>query len=221
MSAWPQVLGEFDTMRRLVAGASIARYGDGELKMMYGQGYVREQANTKLATELYNVLRADRKGLLVGIPTLDPKGPKVENWKRHVARFAPLLDPERIYASAFITRPDSSPWIYTQEYLELVRQLWSGKRTVLVAEPTNKLWKVVRERCGYLTSVACLTHGAYGQIDELERACLKADAEIAVLSVGVTATCLAARLHKRGLHAIDFGSSGGFLSRLIAAEAGV
>lgn len=217
MSYPSSVLGELETLKLLKRGHSIARFGDGELKLMYGAGYVREEPNPALRRELRRVLKEPAPMLLLGIPTLDPSGPKYTNWCAHRGRFAAVLPPGRPYVSAFITRPDSAPWIYTREFAEQFEPLWAGKRVVLVAEPTTKLVNVVRRRAGELMHLDCRRHGAYGTIAELERDVIAARPELALLSCGPTATCLANRLCWSGLQSIDIGSAGGFLSRLLLA----
>lgn len=215
---WPAVMGEFETMRAVAAGGSIARFGDGELKIIYGSGYVRELPCLALATELFEVLGNEERGLLVGIPTLDPAGPKIENWRRHEAKFLRVLGAGP-YFSAFVTRPDSAPWILTQEYLEIVLSVWAGRRVALVAEKTSKIPAVVRVSAASTAHISCPRHGAYARIEVLEASVLAAKPDLAVLSCGPTATCLVRRLHRKGLQAVDLGSAGGFLSGLLAARA--
>jgi hypothetical protein len=41
---YPRVIGEFETIKKLLKGFSIARFGDGEFKMAAGKGYRREAA---------------------------------------------------------------------------------------------------------------------------------------------------------------------------------
>lgn len=218
--AWPKVHGELDTVRRMAAGASIARFGDGELKIIYGSGYVREKPNISLSTELFNTLTSGKEGLLVGIPTLDPRGPKYENWIRHEERFRRVLPADREFYSAFITRPDSSPWIRTQEFLDTMLSCWRGKRVALVCEKGSKLLHVLRATAGEVVHLSCPSHGAYSRIAHLAMAVRKAGPDLAVLSCGPTATCLAHRLFDRGLQALDLGSSGAFLAGLMADAGG-
>lgn len=217
--AWPEVLGEFETVRLMAAGHSIARFGDGEMKIIYGAGYVREKPNLALSTELFAVLKAKLPRLLVGIPTMNPDGPKIENWRRHQERFLRLLPPARTFASAFVTRPDSAPWIRTQEYLEIMLGCWAGKRLTIVCEKDSKLLKVVRATAGLVTHLSCPSHGAYARIGVLALDVRKTEPEVVVLSCGPTATCLARRLYDRGIHTLDLGSAGQFLLELLAARA--
>lgn len=208
------IAGEFDTITRVAAGASLARFGDGELKMMFGKSYVRQAGSLAIATELFNVLNHPAESCLIGIPTLDPNGPKYENWTRHVERFERVIQRPGPFYSAFVTRPDSAPWIETQAYLDIVLSVWRGKRAAIVCEPTNKLLPVLQRTAMAVEHIACPSHESYPLIAKFERAILQAKPQIAVLCCGVTATCLANRLAGHGLHALDFGSAGGMMARL-------
>lgn len=212
------VVDEFETMRRVVAGASLARFGDGELKMMFGSSYVRQKGSLAIATELFNVLNHPADGCLVGIPTLNPKGPKYENWIRHAERYERVIQRSGPFYSAFVTRPDSAPWIETQEYLDTVLSVWRGKRALLICEPTNKLLGVLVNTAAALEHLPCPSHECYPLIGKFEKHVLKARPQVVVLCCGVTATCLANRLAGHGVHTLDFGSAGGMMARLSEAQ---
>ena len=201
-------------MRAVAAGASIARFGDGEFKMIYGAGYVREPPNLRLSTELFETLKAEAPGLLIAIPTMDPAGPKFASWDRHRERFVRIVPEDATFYSAFVTRPDSAPWILTAEYLALVESVWAGRRVAIVCHGSNKLLQVVRATARSTVHIGCPFERAYSGIGRLEREVAGAGVDVAVLSVGPTATCLARRLHARGIQALDFGSAGGFLAKL-------
>lgn len=209
-----QIADEFATVRRVVEGASLARFGDGELKMMFGASYVRQKGSLAIATELFNVMNHPAEQCLIGIPTMDPRGPKFENWQRHKERFERVIQRAGPWFSAFVSRPDSAPWIETPEYLDAVLSVWRGKRAVLVCEPTNKLLNVLRDTAGALEHLPCPSHECYPLISKFEREILARKPQIAILSCGITATCLANRLAGHGLQAFDFGSAGGMMARL-------
>jgi hypothetical protein len=212
---YPRVKGEFATVRHLLKGKSIARFGDGELKILDGVGYGREPVNGALTAELRMLVAAPDKDCLIGIPTMGKKDPKYENWLRHRDRFCRYFDreDERQYWSAFITRPDSAADdLESREYCGLVAKLWIGRRAVVVSEPTSKLLACLR-----LTNepiyIECPSHKAYAEIDRFEDEICKASPAVALLSCGPTATCLANRLAARGIQALDLGSVGGLLMR--------
>lgn len=214
---YPEVIGEFDTVKELLDGTSIARFGDGELKIVWGAGYAREKPNKRLTDELRHIIWNTNKYCAVGIPTMDIQGPKYDNWLRHKRRFSRVIDHDSdlSYYSAFISRPDSAPWINTIEYARLVESLWAGKRTTVIAEPENSLVKLIMMTAKDFKLIECPHEGAYAEIDAFEREARKGDPEVIVMSVGPTATALAHRLSERGLHAIDLGSAGGFLRKLL------
>ena len=212
---YPKVVGEFETVRKLLEGYSISRFGDGEFKMADGKGYVREDPNPRIARELSSILVAPSETCLVGIPTMDKSGPKFSSWARHEKRFAGMLSESMTYYSAFISRPDSAPWIMVREFAELMQELWAGKKAVVICEPDNSLLRVVGKAARKVEHIECPSSGSYAHIADFRKAVLKAKPDIALLSVGPTATCLAHRLSNR-VQAIDLGSAGGFLRKLLA-----
>jgi hypothetical protein len=226
--SWPEIVDEQNTLAALLdTGSSIARFGDGEFKLIAGFDQMREPRNKKLGRELKDVLQNQREKLLVGIPTLDPKGPKYLNWRYRAAqRFgryvAPGVNNGMRYFSAFITRPDSAPWIYSREYAEHFVRLWKDKFPILVSEPDTAIYRLLERTAsaGTFGFVACPHSETYKELDDIEhRVRQRAGAEtqracVALLSCGPAATCLSARLSGT-MQAIDVGSAGGFLLRLL------
>lgn len=213
---YPEVVGEFETVRKICKGFSISRFGDGELKVLDGHGYTRElKPNADLTAELRAIAAHPHEKCLVAIPTMDPRGTKYDNWKRHKLRFMKYFRTELgiKYYSSLMTRPDCGEWLETKAYYEAVIKIWDGKKRIcVVSEPESKLLAHVRSN-NTVTHVECPMYNAYSQIDRMEKEVIEAEPDIVLLSVGVTATCLAHRLCKRGIQAVDLGSIGGFLLR--------
>ena len=215
---YPQVADEFETIRRIRKGRSLARYGDGELKIMGHHVIAYEpERQPALAAELRRIARRPHKNCLIGIPTMDPAGSRYENFKGYRSRFMAWFNNQtrHKYVSAFISRPDCHERLETREYYEAVISIWAGKRRIALVAPEDSA----------LLAYLCMTHpvgvwhvtcppiGAYAEIDRLEREVMEGESDIALLSCGPTATALAHRLTLQGLQAIDIGSIGGFLLR--------
>lgn len=213
---YPQVIGEFDTIRAVLSGRSLARLGDGELKIAHGSGYSREPVNETLTREVKRVMQQPDPRCLIGIPTMDPAGPKYQNWTRHQKRFEQLLNPGVQYVSAFVTRPDSAPWIRTREYAELVQSIWAGKRAVVICERSGSMLSAVAPAAASVVHIECPHDRAYSVIGDLKRAAIRARPDVVIIAAGPTATCLAHRLAKCEIQAVDLGSAGGFLRALLA-----
>lgn len=217
MPGYPKVHGEFETLAKIMEGNSIIRYGDGEMGVMLNKGYTRNKLDLHLSKELrVHMEKCDTA--LIGIPTMDPRGDKYENWKRHIDNYGPRIPRHREYYSAFITRPDCAPWLRTREYVEAIQALWLDRNVLLIGpEPhRNKIRKAI-ELTQEIEMVECPLYQAYDQIDEFEQICLKSSADLILLSCGVTATCLAARVSKHK-QAIDIGSIGGFMVSQLFGE---
>lgn len=208
-----RVHDEFETLRKLGEGFSIARIGDGELKLMRGADAVREPKNPKLAAELFEVLQSPHERCLRGV-LRDHPGPKNESLGRHRLELERYMDPDQEYWSAHISRADHAPWMETAEYAVLAHALWRGKRAVVVAEsPMVSTYRAVSLTARAVVHVPCPHRETYALIDEIEQACADASPEVVVMAAGPAATCLANRLSKRGIQALDFGRIGSLIVR--------
>jgi len=211
---YPRVQGEVETIAAVAAGYNLGRCGDGEAKIAVGQGYSREPGSARFAEEMREFIRNPDPYCIVGIPQLNSDSPKLDTWLRNAGRFMRLVDPDRLYYSAFVSRPDSAPWINNQTFIDSVHDLWRGKQALVVCEHKGSMHAAVRMTAAKARHIECPTHEAYAVIDELEREVVVARPQIAVLSAGPTATLLANRLAKHQIHAIDLGSAGKFLMGL-------
>jgi 2-polyprenyl-3-methyl-5-hydroxy-6-metoxy-1,4-benzoquinol methylase len=209
-SKHPPVLTELETLERAHAGESLARYGDGELKLALGRDCISQKADPRLAAELQQVLHA-KAPVLPCIPS--PRNAKGESWARFAtAGFLALYDAGLTYGSAFITRPDSAPWIDTPDYWTRVTDLWRGRDVVLVAGTERSLRESMLTEAASVTEVRDeVSHrDAYGRIDEIEERIGTPSGRV-LLCLGPTATVLAARLARKGVHALDLGHIGMFM----------
>jgi hypothetical protein len=216
MDQYPEVIDEMATVVELLKGSSIARLGDGEFKLIDGKGYVREPANPRLGKELRNVVRHPSPSCLVGTPRIVSAGPKNGNWLARIHRYTPFLADDVIYYSAFISRPDSAPWINRPKFARKLQLLWKDRHVVALCEPTSSLRRMLAFGAGKITHIECPSENAYALIDLFEKAIVQAQPQITFLACGPTATCLANRLARRGIQTIDFGSGGAFIAKLLS-----
>ena len=219
---YPSTLSEDQTLTRVLSSASIGRYGDGELAIMRGGNCVSQVYDPNLASELRGVLNGFLHGPLdsfvVGIPTIASRCPKLTNWMKLVPRFEELLDVNRpkapvpLYGSAFISRPDSAPWINTPEFFDRIQSLWEGQRVVLVANGRRSLTRefLLKTGAAFVDWIECPYRDAYAAVGRLYRQCMASPLNRVVLCCGPTATVLADRLHGAGKHAVDLGHIGMF-----------
>jgi hypothetical protein len=214
-----KVHGEYETLRKLAEGYSIARWGDGEAKLMRGGDALREPRNPRLAAELIDALQNPHERCLRGVLRVNPESPKNDSLSRYVPQLERFMDPAQEYWSAHISRADHAPWMETAEYAELAHSLWRGKRAVVVAEdPKVSTFRAVSITALEAVLVPCPHRETYQFIDEIERRVVKRNPEVVVMAAGPAATCLANRLSKRGIQALDFGRIGSLIVRHSAAS---
>lgn len=202
-----EILSEADTLAACES-FSISRFGDGELRLAAGGDAISQKADPKLRAELQKIL-VNYQGLVVGIPNFDATPNKATWDKYRTAPFAGFYCQD-LYGSAFITRPDNAPWIDTPEYWEAVRSLWQGKDVALVVGDTKSLTAGMLTGAKSCRLVSAPARDAYARVDELEEE-LATFAGLVIMCLGATATVLAARLTRRGVHALDLGHIGMFM----------
>lgn len=206
---YPKVVGEFETLLHVLEGKSIARYGDGEFNLVRGGNCVSQRKVPGIQTELQNILKSNDPNLLVAIPRLDPRSPKNGNWVKCCEHYGPYLSPKKQYYSAFITRPDSAPWIACDEYYADIERLWAGQDVTMVygSERSLSASFPALKSAQTITVVETDYAHTYPKIDAIERQIRRAGNKRVLLMCGPTATCLAARL-AGDFHAIDLGHIG-------------
>lgn len=204
-----RVLDEQTTLASCTSN-SIARFGDGELRVALGGAAVSQRADPTLAHELLAILRSKTPGLLVGVPNFEST-PRQDVWNKYrEGRYATLYAQGREYASSFISRPDSAPWIDRAEYWESVRDLWRARDVVLVAGDRKSLHPDMMPEARSVRVVTGPSQNAYSEIGRIEREIGTPKGPV-IMCLGCSATALAARLHRRGVHALDLGHIGMFM----------
>lgn len=207
---YPDVIDEWSTLNLVSQGKSIARFGDGEFNLVRGGNCVSQRRSFGLQNELQSILKSTNPNLLVGIPRLDKRSPKNANWEKCCAHYTEYLDPHKLYYSAFITRPDSAPWIATDTFFDGIEWLWDKQEVIMVYGSKRSLSKdfPALASAKRIEVVECDYAHTYHRIDELLASIMKIHIERVLLMCGPTATCLASRLSRRGRHAIDLGHIG-------------
>lgn len=211
---YPSVIPERQTMDLVLAGRSLARFGDGEFNLCAGHAAKRQKPDARLQRRLVDLL-AHPGDCLIGIPNLASPTPKAAFWSEQASRMLPFLK-DRTYASAFISRPDSAPWIDTPDYWADVEALWRGQDVTVVRGGRHGLSKADLIGARTVHEVMAPERDAWSDYDELLE--LIGTPARVLLCLGPTATVLAADLCAKGVHAIDIGHVGLFLRKHRSGE---
>lgn len=199
-----KVLTEDETLDAAMAGRSIARVGEGELKLAVNRWNLKSQKyDPRLGAETLRILHEPGPALAC-LPRIQAGTPNLDFWRRFEREpyAAHFRLPE--YGSAFISRPDVAPGIDRPDYWARVRSLWKGK-DVTLAGPGMKVLKMPEAASVRLIQTPITQ--AYAEIDRIEEEIGKPAGPV-FLVIGATATALAARLARKGVWALDFGHMG-------------
>lgn len=201
-----------DTMFRLIDGTtSLARFGDGELLSMLRPGYdlYFQRTTPELSAELrgiWTMQNLDVDSLMLGFPDVS-KGPYwADVWANAWPDLRQISRTDITYGNTHVTRPRYFSRL-GQRGVDLWRQVWAGK-SVCIVTGTGSRFVPITELFDSAASVSredAPPADAYTHVDALEQRLLARPADIFLLSLGPTATALAARLSRRGRRAIDIG----------------
>jgi hypothetical protein len=231
---YPNVLSEAETLERVLAGASLARYGDGEFTLAEGRSIVNQpRGDLSLSRRLRGILHGDGAPCVVGIPNIHSPTPKAVFWSKYLERGAALLHPSVTYGSSFISRPDSAPWIDTADYWLRLESLWTGKHVTLVRgeAPAPHPKKIGQFTGGVsliaedLTTASSVTEVVGPSVDawSVYPALMEqiGTPQTVLICLGAAATVMAVDLCAKGVHAIDLGHVGMFRRKHLRGESAI
>lgn len=210
---WPLILGEVLTVKLLLGGYSISRFGDGELNLCLGGLCITQPHSDRLATKLKKILKSPLDKCLVGLPR-QGVGPKANFWNKYNRKdIINLFKEDYHYASSFITRPDSAPWIDEASYWNMIRSLWRDRDIVLVRGSEKSLTKEILTDARSVNEIVVQKKNAFIDYDSLLNRLWHLSPKLVLLCLGPTATVMAHDLCKLGIQGLDLGHLGMFLKK--------
>ena len=203
-------------------GASIARFGDGEIACMYYLSISFQKHNLKLAKELRKVYTSREQGLLVCVPealmTTEALSDKARKWwDRNLNAFHRFLWSFRVdrknyrFGNSFLTRTytgytDNS---FSSQVFSRMKHIWD-KREVLIVEGAKSRVGIGNDLLDSVNSIERIlgpAKNAYGQLGAIESYIVEhcSTDKLIILALGPAATVLVYRLHQRGYQVLDMG----------------
>ena len=212
----PKILSSKDTLNALSKEhKSFTRFGDGEFGIIAGkQRWQFQNADSRLAQRLEEVLKSQEEGLLVGLNPLFYKNHLFEQNDENLGvltyltrqvrqQHAALLKEDRVYGDALVFRNAK-----TAEDFQKLRSIWNGRKC-LVVEGEHTGFGVGNDLLSGALSVEriiCPAENAFDRYEEIFAAVSETPKDYLVLVIlGPTASVLAYDLYKMGYQAIDMG----------------
>lgn len=209
----PKVLNLYDSLYSLInSNKSIARFGDGEFKIMMGESINFQKHDPKLAKRLEEVLQNNLENLYVGIP--DVFGYCDSDYFRRVMvscrdYLYKFMNFENIYLDAKITRQANfATKEQGEDYYANLKKIWQDKDLVIVEGAGSRLGigNDLFANAKSIERIICPIKDAFSRYDEILEKCKTCDKEkLFILALGPTATVLTYDLAQSGYRAIDAG----------------
>ena len=217
-----KVLSDLETMDMLLNGYSIARFGDGEIILMFEKQIMFQKYDELLSNFLKGIssMRICHPKLLVGIPPLICEQYSgytqecIKAWKyfnstkKRKYFMDNIVDKNAVYASSFITRV--SEICDYEPIIDKFKILWKGKKIVYLISIENR--SSFQDKLDYLFSESIIKYidiphtNAWDNRDIIVKSVLEYDTDHLILcSCGPTATVLAYILTIFGYQCIDLG----------------
>ena len=217
------IISPEDTLNEIIYNnKSIARFGDGEFQIIFGNNIGFQSSNKKLSNRLKNVLQSNEEGLLIGIPDVfntdileyNFKDFAKNYWKKWVEKFKfnliQLIHINKIYYSSLFTRfyIDYIEHKGIDEYIKKLKKIWEQKDVLIIEGEKSRLGigNNLFDNMKSIKRIICPSKQAFTLYDKILSAALKIDKNnLILLALGPTATILAYDLYKAGYHVIDVG----------------
>ena len=198
---------------------SIARYGDGEIKLVAGRDISFQKATPFAVNKLREVLSSDVDGMLVGIADIFGDRSRYNEkandyWKKHLHRFRKvwykyLIRGKRYYNASmtrqYITLNDRSQAI---DIYNRMKKIWEGKDVVFIEGEKSRMGvgNDLFDGAKSIKRIIGPAIQAFSKYDEILGEALKQKKDVLFLiALGPAATGLAYDLHMKGYQAVDIG----------------
>lgn len=215
------VAGIDETLDKLIqTDCSLCRFGDGECKVMLGQGNGFQKADKQLAQRLKEIVKKNNSDhLLVCIPNLKEdmqlrtkEAGAFWDWfiREYGYRWTKFLNHSGQYYNAHVTRlyMDYQHSGKTAQWFQKIKKLWDQKDLLIVEGEHTKLGigNDLYASAKSIKRILAPSHSAFTYYDEiLEKVREVYQDELVLIALGQTATVLAFDLCNLGIRALDIG----------------
>lgn len=200
---------------------SLCRFGDGEISWIYkdSKGYFGQENSEELSIRLREIILSNYKNILIGVPdffgSLEHYTPKHRasrntHLAKYYKRWMELLDSERSYTDALITRVYYGRKDNKSEYMfKKWKDVWEDRDVILI-EGSQTRFGVGNDLLSNARSVRRIIAPAENAFDKYNEILNMAkevisDDSLFLISLGPTATVLAYDIGLCDTQAIDIG----------------
>ncbi len=198
---------------------SLARFGDGEIKLVAGKNISFQNATPFATKKLKEVLSSNVEGLLIGVADIFGDRSRYSEistiyWKKHLHRYRKVwyryLRKNKKYYNASITRQYISLKDRSQgiDIYNRMKKIWENKNVVFIEGEKSRMGvgNDLFSGTKSIKRILAPSAQAFDKYDEIVKEAQKQHKNtLFLIALGPAATCLAYDLHLLGYQAIDIG----------------
>lgn len=216
------IASDEETLNEIIMNnKSISRFGDGEFKIIFGEGCGFQKPNKLLSKRLVEVLNNNEKNLMIGlhIPYKNKDFYNLKNYSKifyinylnkYKFKIANIINTNKKYYSSTISR------FYIRykrkknmsKYLNLLKKIWNSKNILIIEGEKSKvgIGNDLFNNAKSIKRIICPFKNAFSDYDKIIKEVINFhEKRLILIALGPTATILAYDLHKMGYQAIDIG----------------
>ena len=216
----PKVLNVHQTLELLATtNKSIARYGDGEFNLIFGESIPFQTFDSNLQNRLKDILVSCDENIMIGIPDVfgdlsRHKKDHIDFWRKYTVNYRQdiynIIDMKKTYCDSIATRLyiEYLGYLNPKECFDKFKTIWTDKEIVFVEGEASRLGykNDLFSGAKSIKRIICPAKDAFGKYNEILEECKKQTTEkLFIIALGPTATVLAYDLTKLGYRALDLG----------------
>lgn len=216
----PNLKSKYETLEELTnTQKSIARYGDGEFNLIFGEDISFQKYDKNLSQRLKEILVSDNEKVMVALPdifaNLNKYTPEVVKfWRKYIVanrdKLYSIINLEKQYYDSFVTRPYINMVNKSEsaKYFDSAKKIWEAKDVIFVEGEASRLGykNDLFENAKSIKRIICPAKNAYEKYDEILTECKKQNNDVLfIIALGPVATVLAYDLANTGYRALDLG----------------
>jgi glycosyltransferase family protein len=216
-----KIMNALETIDAILNGQKcVSRFGDGELRLMIGQGkIIFQEADHRLADRLKEVLQSDIKNLIITMPkplssvnflTLNSKYFWIGFLNLYGRQLSPYLKKKYLYGDTGVTRFYMGLKDKNQSRIiaEKLKTIWDKKEVLIIEGEFSRMGvgNDLYNNAASIQRIICPSENAFKSYDEiLQLAKEYGKGKLILIALGPTASILSYDLAKDGYWAIDIG----------------
>ena len=218
---YPKVMSTAETLKEILSGKSIARFGDGELQLIMGMGLREVNGreyqvyDKELSTRLKKIIKSPTRNCVIAINNFcdrwdDRKfdGEKFSLWQgfwiRYWEKLKSIYNKGYTYGCAEISRVS----VFRENNVENIKEIWNKRKVLFVVGNGSRFVyeKRLFDNVRNAKMLVVAGKSSFSKYNNILDTIRKFDKEyLILLSLGPCATILAYDLSKEGYQALDIG----------------